>query len=84
MKNTDDQDPEKLEKVIGSVINLGHGIDMFVTIEGVESDQHVKILKDMGCDQLQGYYFGKPMSLADAQQMMRASKKPAKLAAAQS
>ena len=79
-----DQDPEKLEKVIGSVINLGHGIDMFVTIEGVESDQHVKILKDMGCDQLQGYYFGKPMSLADAQQMIRASKKPARLAAAQS
>lgn len=79
-----DQDPEKLEKVIGSVINLGHGIDMYVTIEGVESDEHVKILNGMGCDQLQGYYFGKPMSLADAQKMMRVVKKPARLAAAQS
>jgi len=79
-----DQDPERLEKVIGSVINLGHGIDMYVTIEGVESDEHVKILNGMGCDQLQGYYFGKPMSLADAQKMMRVVKKPARLVAAQS
>lgn len=65
-----DQDPKKLEKIIGSVINLGHCIDMDVTIEGVESDTHVNILKGMGCDQLQGYYFGKPMPLASAQQMM--------------
>ena len=66
-----DQDPKKLEKIIGSVINLGHCIDMDVTIEGVESDKHVNILKDMKCDQLQGYYFGKPMPLASAQDLMK-------------
>lgn len=68
-----DQDPEKLEKVIGSVVDLGHGIDMYVTIEGVESDKHVNILKGMGCDQLQGYYFGKPMPLANAERMIKAA-----------
>ena len=68
-----DQDPKKLEKIIGSVVNLGHCIDMDVTIEGVESDEHVGILKDMKCDQLQGYYFAKPMPRAKAERMMRAA-----------
>jgi len=66
-----DEDPSKLGKVIGSVVDLGHGIDMYVTMEGVESDKHVDILKDMGCDQLQGYYFGKPMPLVNAERMMK-------------
>ena len=66
-----DQNPKKLGKVIGSVIDLGHGIDMYVTMEGVESDNHANILKGMGCDQLQGYYFGKPMPLASAKDMMK-------------
>lgn len=68
-----DQDPKKLEKILGSIINLGHCINMHVTIEGVESDEHVNILEGMGCDQLQGYYFGKPMTLINAQHMMEAS-----------
>lgn len=65
-----DKSPEKLEKVIASVVDLGHGIDMYVTVEGVESDEHVNILKGLGCDQLQGYYFGKPMTVADAHSMI--------------
>ncbi|MGK0273322.1 MAG: diguanylate cyclase (GGDEF)-like protein [Cocleimonas sp.] len=69
-----DQDPKKLKKVIESIIDLGHYINMSVTIEGVESDEHVNILKSMGCDQLQGYYFGKPMPLANAQRMMATAK----------
>ena len=68
-----DQNPNKLGKVIGSVIDLGHGIDMYVTMEGVESDNHVNVLKGMGCDQLQGYHFGRPMPLASAQTMMEAA-----------
>jgi diguanylate cyclase (GGDEF)-like protein len=68
-----DQDPKKLEQVIGSIINLGHCINMHVTIEGVESDEHLSFLQGMGCDQLQGYYFGKPMPLANAEHMMKAA-----------
>lgn len=60
-----DHDPGKLEKVIRSVIDLGHCIDMRVTMEGVENDKHVGILKEMGCDQLQGYYFGQPMPMSN-------------------
>jgi EAL domain-containing protein (putative c-di-GMP-specific phosphodiesterase class I) len=46
---------------------------MNVTIEGVESDEHISFLNGMGCDQLQGYYFGKPMNLANAEYMMKAA-----------
>jgi len=67
-----DQNPTKLGKVISAVIDLGHGIDMSVTMEGVESNKHANILNNMGCDQLQGYYFGKPMNVASAKHMMKA------------
>ena len=67
-----EHDPKKLGKVIGSIIDLGHYINMSVTIEGVESEEQANILKGMGCDQLQGYYFGKPMPLNNAQRMMAA------------
>lgn len=65
-----DQNPEKLEKVIETIVNLGHGIDMTVTVEGVESNKHVNVLKSMNCDQLQGYYFGKPMTTVDVDRMI--------------
>ena len=30
--------------------------------EGVETEEHVKILKEKGCDILQGYYFSRPIA----------------------
>lgn len=67
-----EHDPKKLGKVIRSIIDIGHSINMSVTIEGVESDEHVNIFKNMGCDQFQGYFFGKPMPLSNAQKIMAA------------
>lgn len=67
-----EHDPQKLTKVIGSIIDLGHYINMSVTIEGVENEEHADILKGLGCDQLQGYYFGKPMPLTNAELMLAA------------
>lgn len=61
-----DKDPTTLKKIIGTIVTLGKGIGMTVTVEGVESDKHVDMLADMRCDQLQGFYFGKPMPALDA------------------
>jgi EAL domain-containing protein (putative c-di-GMP-specific phosphodiesterase class I) len=38
--------------------------------EGVETPRHVDILKEYGCDIAQGYFFDKPLSVADFEQRL--------------
>ncbi|MEM9578087.1 MAG: EAL domain-containing protein [Pseudomonadota bacterium] len=51
--------------LVESIINIGKGLNMRVVAEGVETEEHAQLLRDMGCDFLQGYYFGRPMSVMD-------------------
>ena len=53
------------KKLITAMINLAHSIDLKVVAEGVENEAQFDFLKDAGCDLIQGYLLGKPMS-ADA------------------
>ncbi|MFT4416560.1 EAL domain-containing protein [Fredinandcohnia humi] len=43
------------------IINLSHDLNMNVVAEGVETEKQVTLLQQYGCDQLQGYYFSKPV-----------------------
>ena len=49
-------------KLIRAMINVGHSIDLKVVAEGVENEQQLAFLKEAGCDLIQGYLLGKPMS----------------------
>ena len=51
--------------VIRSIIALGHDLDMRVVAEGVETAEHADWLARMGCDEVQGYYFSRPLLPAD-------------------
>ena len=46
--------------IVLAIIQLGHALNIKVTAEGVENQQHYELLKEFGCDELQGYFFGKP------------------------
>lgn len=46
--------------IVHSVIELAHELDMRVVAEGIESVGALRQLMDLGCDQGQGYYLGKP------------------------
>jgi EAL domain-containing protein (putative c-di-GMP-specific phosphodiesterase class I) len=48
-----------------AIVDLGHGLGLRVTAEGVETQAQADALRDMGCDSLQGYLFARPMT-ADA------------------
>ncbi|MEG1242216.1 MAG: GGDEF domain-containing phosphodiesterase, partial [Oscillospiraceae bacterium] len=55
----------RTEAVIGSIISMSRALSMETVAEGVEDRIHVDMLKRMGCDYIQGYYFAKPMPIAD-------------------
>ncbi len=47
--------------VIRSIASLGQGLGLNVVAEGVETAEQAKLLADIGCNVLQGYYIGRPM-----------------------
>jgi EAL domain-containing protein (putative c-di-GMP-specific phosphodiesterase class I) len=47
--------------IANAVIGLAHSLGMSVIAEGVEQPNQRDLLVDLGCDELQGYLFGKPM-----------------------
>ncbi len=46
--------------IVKSIVDLGHNLGLRVVAEGVETQSHVDVLKNLGCERLQGYYFSKP------------------------
>ena len=48
--------------VVNAVVHLAHALGLKVVAEGVETERQRDILIQMGCDELQGYLFAKPMS----------------------
>jgi diguanylate cyclase (GGDEF)-like protein/PAS domain S-box-containing protein len=53
-------DPRALA-IIRTIIDLGHILHLQVLAEGVEAQPELQILRDEGCDEVQGYYFSRPM-----------------------
>jgi diguanylate cyclase (GGDEF)-like protein/PAS domain S-box-containing protein len=47
--------------IVRAIVNLGHSLDLEVIAEGVETAAQVAHLRAEGCDEVQGYYFGRPM-----------------------
>ncbi len=56
----DIKDNPNNQKIVKSIIDLGHNLDMQVVAEGVENREGLDLLKRMRCDMAQGYYFLKP------------------------
>jgi EAL domain-containing protein (putative c-di-GMP-specific phosphodiesterase class I) len=45
-----------------AIIALGHALGLTVTAEGVETAAHVTLLREQGCDEMQGYFFSRPVT----------------------
>ncbi len=51
--------------IVRAIITLGHSLNVTVVAEGVETIDQLERLRSEGCDEIQGYYFGRPMPAAD-------------------
>ena len=52
---------EREKAIVHGIIQLAQKIDLHVIAEGVETKEQIVLLKSMGCNQIQGYYFSKPL-----------------------
>jgi diguanylate cyclase (GGDEF)-like protein/PAS domain S-box-containing protein len=49
--------------IVRAVIGLGHGLEMSIVAEGVETQEQLGFLAGEGCDAVQGYFIGKPLPI---------------------
>ncbi|GAA6145577.1 putative bifunctional diguanylate cyclase/phosphodiesterase [Thalassolituus maritimus] len=58
------------QAIAASIISLGKNLDMLIVAEGIENAEQADFLIRNGCDLAQGYYYGHPVSAADAEQFL--------------
>lgn len=65
--NIDDQ------AITSAIISMGHNLGITVIAEGVENENQFKKLKELNCDEVQGYYFGRPVTVEAFTQLLETS-----------
>ena len=50
--------------LVGAIIAMAHALKLRVTAEGVETEEQAERLRELGCDEVQGYWFARPLSLS--------------------
>jgi EAL domain-containing protein (putative c-di-GMP-specific phosphodiesterase class I) len=48
-------------RLVRSIVDIGKSLDIEIIAEGVETMEHARLLRELGCHMLQGYAFAKPM-----------------------
>ncbi|MBZ9777134.1 EAL domain-containing protein [Mesorhizobium sp. CO1-1-8] len=64
-------------RLVSSIIEIGKSLGIEVVAEGVETMEHARILKELGCDLLQGYALGRPMGAKALESFAQSRKWPA-------
>jgi diguanylate cyclase (GGDEF)-like protein len=62
-------------RLVQSIVDIGKSLDIEIVAEGVETMEHARILRDLGCDILQGYVFAKPMASEELEQFIAARRR---------
>ena len=58
------------QAIVSSVITLAHALGMKVVAEGVESEAQARLLRDLGCDEMQGFLHSRPMPIEEIEALL--------------
>ncbi len=58
------------EAILNAIVTLGHNLGLRVIAEGVETEFQRDFLKKIGCDELQGYFYSKPLTTSDLENLI--------------
>jgi EAL domain-containing protein (putative c-di-GMP-specific phosphodiesterase class I) len=56
--------------IVAMIVSLAHTLGLRVVAEGVEDDEQVRLLRELGCDQIQGFYVSRPVPREDVDAML--------------
>jgi EAL domain-containing protein (putative c-di-GMP-specific phosphodiesterase class I) len=59
-------------RLVRSIVEIGRSLDIEIAAEGVETMAHARLLRELGCDILQGYAFARPMPAEELESFLRA------------
>jgi EAL domain-containing protein (putative c-di-GMP-specific phosphodiesterase class I) len=59
-------------RLVQSIVDIGRSLDIEIVAEGVETMEHARLLRELGCDILQGYAFARPMAGEELERFMSA------------
>jgi diguanylate cyclase (GGDEF)-like protein/PAS domain S-box-containing protein len=62
-------DSEDDRAIVATIIAMAHNLKMNVIAEGVETEEQLQFLTENDCDDIQGFYFSKPLSVSDVERV---------------
>ena len=62
---------ESARKIITSIVKMAKSLGIHTLAEGVETEEQLEFLREIGCERIQGYYYGKPMLPSDQEKNLR-------------
>jgi diguanylate cyclase (GGDEF)-like protein/PAS domain S-box-containing protein len=60
------------EEIVGAIIALAHSLKMSVIAEGVENSRQLDMLRELKCEEVQGFYFGRPVPADEFAKLLKA------------
>ncbi|WP_299722202.1 EAL domain-containing protein [uncultured Tateyamaria sp.] len=70
------EEPEA-QSIVSAIVSLSKRLNLEVVAEGVETQRSVEILAELGCDVLQGYFFSRPVTASDFQNLTLGNRRQA-------
>jgi diguanylate cyclase (GGDEF)-like protein len=64
------------KEIVRAIINMGHALKMQINGEGVETIEQAQILLGEGCEEVQGYFYGRPMKKDDINMLLSMALSP--------
>lgn len=61
--------------IAATIVALGHSMKLRVIAEGVETAQQLALLREMKCDEMQGYYFSRPLPPEEMEKLLRQARR---------